>query len=138
MIVAVRHNESVASIALRCIQNLLGNFKRRKKTHPINQNALSLCILSTVLRTFLKQSHFCGEWQCFSEDMILKALYSLQFHQLKTLCRNIMEHVKTLYSWAYAFFPRVMDSVRHPNVMLFAWLVILVWGLLDVLVHQAT
>lgn len=25
-----------------------------------------------------------------------------------------------------AFFPRVMDSVRHPNVMLFARLVILV------------
>lgn len=60
--VAVKHNESVIPIALRYTQNLLRNFKRRlKKTHPINQNAPSLCILSSVLRTFLKKSYFCGE-----------------------------------------------------------------------------
>lgn len=38
-----------------------------------------------------------------------------------------MEHVKTPYYDPMQFSPRVMDSVRHPNVMLFARLVVLVW-----------
>lgn len=38
-----------------------------------------------------------------------------------------MEHVKTPYCDPVLFSPRVMDSVRHPNVMLFARLVILVF-----------
>ena len=53
------------------------------------------------------------------------ALYSLYFCP-KTLCRNNMENVKTPYCDPMLFFPRVMDSVRHPNVMLFARLAVLV------------
>lgn len=53
------------------------------------------------------------------------ALYSLHFYP-ETLCRNNMEHGKTPYCDLVLFFPRVMDSVRHPDVMLFARLVILV------------
>lgn len=60
------------------------------------------CILRTASEIIFQKFHFCGREQ--GSDSAVSGysfyglvLYSLQFYQLKTLCRNNMEHVKTLY-----------------------------------------
>lgn len=70
--VVVKHNESVVSIALRCIQNLLRNFKRRKKNPaPYKSKCPLIVYFKWCSGNIPEKVSFLGSDSAFSEDIMV-------------------------------------------------------------------